>query len=127
MAVPDPVDVYVGSRIRLRRTILGLSQEKLGDQLGITFQQVQKYENGANRVGSSRLYRISKILNVPIGFFFEGFQAADMPKVAEGAADDMGDMLSNRETVTLVKSYYAIEDEHVRKRVLDMIKSLSAK
>ena len=106
-----PIDVHVGSRIRLRRTLLGMSQERLGEALGLTFQQVQKYESGANRVGASRLFDLSRVLDVPIGFFF----------------DDVRDVvLSRRETLELVAAYYRILDPAVRQRVLDLIKSLGS-
>lgn len=127
---PHPVDIHVGSRIRMRRTLLGLSQEKLGDALGLTFQQVQKYERGANRVGSSRLYEISRILDVPISFFFEEMTgdvssagAADPVNAGEGAQRDP---LAKRETLELVRAYYRIDDPRVRKRVFELMKSIAA-
>ena len=109
-SVPNPVDVHVGKRVRLRRTLLGLSQEKLGLALGLTFQQVQKYERGANRIGCSRLYHLTQILDVPVSFFFD-----DMPAFEEGAAPGMRegpakpfepDPLAKRETLELVRAYY---------------------
>lgn len=127
-ANPDPVDIHVGSRVRLRRTLLGMSQEKLGGALGLTFQQVQKYERGTNRIGSSRLYRLSRILDVPVSFFFD-----DMPDevsqrsdgMAEGAQSrfDQQD-LSKRETLELVRAYYRILKPDIRKRLFDLVKSL---
>ena len=127
---PHPVDIHVGSRIRMRRTLLGLSQEKLGDALGLTFQQVQKYERGANRVGSSRLYEISRILDVPISFFFEEMTgdvssagAAVPVNTGEGAQSDP---LAKRETLELVRAYYRIDDPRVRKRVFELMKSIAA-
>ena len=108
---PRPIDVHVGSRIRLRRTLLGMSQERLGEALGLTFQQVQKYESGVNRVSASRLFDLSRVLEVPIGFFFD-----DVPDV----------VLSRRETLELVAAYYRILDPAVRQRVLDLIKSLGS-
>ena len=132
---PSPIDVHVGSRIRLRRTLLGMSQERLGEALGLTFQQVQKYERGVNRVGASRLFDLSRVLDVPISFFFD-----DMP---DSLADSLGasatggrpgftetqdpfgdDTLSRRETLELVRAYYRITDPAVRKRVFDLIKSM---
>ena len=108
---PRPIDVHVGSRIRLRRTLLDMSQERLGEALGLTFQQVQKYESGVNRVSASRLFDLSRVLEVPIGFFF----------------DDVRDVvLSRRETLELVAAYYRILDPAVRQRVLDLIKSLGS-
>jgi transcriptional regulator with XRE-family HTH domain len=108
---PRPIDVHVGSRIRLRRTLLGMSQERLGEALGLTFQQVQKYESGVNRVSASRLFNLSRVLDVPIGFFFD-----DVPDV----------VLGRRETLELVGAYYRIIDPAVRKNVLDLIKSLGS-
>jgi transcriptional regulator with XRE-family HTH domain len=108
---PRPIDVHVGSRIRLRRTLLGLSQERLGEALGLTFQQVQKYETGVNRVSASRLFDLSRVLDVPIGFFFD-----NVPDV----------VLSRPETLALVGAYYRIIDPVVRQRVLDLIKSLGS-
>ena len=133
---PSPIDVHVGSRIRLRRTLLGMSQERLGDALGLTFQQIQKYERGVNRVGASRLFDLSRVLDVPISFFFD-----DMPETLSGAhggsaqprraagfaesQEGFGDeQMGRRETLELVRAYYRITDPAVRKRVFELIKSL---
>ena len=124
MAGPDPVDIYVGSRVRVRRTILGFSQEKLAEQLGITFQQVQKYENGSNRMGSSRLYAISRILNVPVSFMFEGYNSSDEIKVSESVSK-FDKQMRSRETIELMKAYYAIKDENVRRKLLEMVKAVA--
>ena len=123
-----PVDIHVGSRVRLRRTLLGLSQEKLGEAIGLTFQQIQKYERGANRIGSSRLYDLSRVLDVPISFFYD-----DMPEdLKEGrpvaiSADDEADAdpLTRRETLELVRAYYRVTNESVRKRLFELTKSLA--
>jgi transcriptional regulator with XRE-family HTH domain len=131
-ARPNPVDIHVGSRVRLRRTLLGMSQEKLGDALGLTFQQVQKYERGTNRIGSSRLFELSRILDVPVSFFFD-----DMPgelarsRAAGGFAEPSQqpfeqDQLNKRETLELVRAYYRIGDPLVRKRVFELVKSIAA-
>lgn len=124
---PDPVDIHVGGRVRLRRTLLGMSQEKLGGALGLTFQQVQKYERGTNRIGSSRLYHLSHILDVPVSFFFD-----DMPvEVAGGGFAEGGqqvydqEKLSRRETLELVRAYYQIEDAEVRKRMFELVKAIA--
>ncbi len=130
---PNPVDIHVGSRVRLRRTLLGLSQEKLGEAIGLTFQQIQKYERGANRVGASRLFALSRVLDVPVGFFFE-----EMPPelTARGGKGAMGfaeppqvefsaDPLAKRETLELVRAYYRIKNAGVRKRLFDLAKSLA--
>ncbi len=131
----SPIDAHVGSRIRLRRTLLGMSQERLGEALGLTFQQVQKYERGVNRVGASRLYDLSRVLDVPIAFFFD-----DMPEplasthggqayrrvggFAESQEAFGDEMMNRRETLELVRAYYRITDNAVRKRVFELIKSL---
>ena len=124
---PDPVDIHVGGRVRLRRTLLGMSQEKLGGALGLTFQQVQKYERGANRIGSSRLYHLSHILDVPVSFFFD-----DMPVAVAGGGFAEGgqqvydqEKLSRRETLELVRAYYQIEDPEVRKRMFELVKAIA--
>jgi transcriptional regulator with XRE-family HTH domain len=132
---PSPIDVHVGTRIRLRRTLLGMSQERLGESLGLTFQQVQKYERGVNRVGASRLFDLSRVLDVPISFFFDDMPdslAANfggLPNRRLGshseAQDPFGDdTLSRRETLELVRAYYRITDPSIRKRVFDLIKSM---
>jgi transcriptional regulator with XRE-family HTH domain len=132
---PSPIDVHVGSRIRLRRTLLGMSQERLGEALGLTFQQVQKYERGVNRVGASRLFDLSRVLDVPISFFFDDMPDAlaashggqvskrfsGFAEAQEGFADDT---LNRRETLELVRAYYRITDPAVRKRVFELIKSM---
>ncbi|MGH6954098.1 MAG: helix-turn-helix domain-containing protein [Alphaproteobacteria bacterium] len=129
---PNPIDVHVGQRVRLRRTMLGLSQEKLGDALGLTFQQVQKYERGANRIGASRLYVLSQALDVPVSFFFDdlareagGTGAARNPGLESGRASFEPDSFTKRETLELVRAYYKIADPDVRKRVFDLAKALS--
>jgi transcriptional regulator with XRE-family HTH domain len=132
---PSPIDVHVGSRIRLRRTLLGMSQERLGEALGLTFQQVQKYERGVNRVGASRLFDLSRVLDVPISFFFDdmpdslasslGPPLTRRPTGFAETQDGFGDdTLSRRETLELVRAYYRITDPAVRKRVFDLIKSM---
>jgi transcriptional regulator with XRE-family HTH domain len=128
MAVkPNPIDVHVGSRIRLRRTLLGMSQEKLGKAIGLTFQQVQKYERGTNRVGSSRLYQIAKVLNVPVSFFFDDMAAEPQgaPGLAEHAEPFEANPLANRETLELVRAFQRIGDANVRKRVQDLVKAIA--
>jgi len=131
---PNPVDVHVGSRVRLRRTLLGLSQEKLGEAIGLTFQQVQKYERGANRIGASRLYQLSRVLDVPVGYFFEEMaaevaepEAAGLaaPGLAEEAEPYEPDPLAKRETLELVRAYYRITDPMVRKRLFELTKALA--
>jgi transcriptional regulator with XRE-family HTH domain len=123
---PNPIDIHVGTRVRMQRNILGMSQEKLAEALGVTFQQVQKYENGTNRVSASRLHDMSKVLGVDISYFFDKAPPASTLKVAEkNANDDLGDVLERRETIHLLRAYYAIKDEAVRKKFLDMLKTLA--
>lgn len=130
---PNPIDVHVGSRIRLRRMMIGMSQERLGEQLKLTFQQVQKYEKGANRVGASRLFTIARILDVPVQFFFE-----DMPDVASDAApaakpDGMRepdetpfvmDFVSSSEGLQLNTAFSKIENIETRRKLVDLVKTL---
>lgn len=134
-AGPHPVDIHVGSRVRMRRTLLGMSQEKLGDALCLTFQQVQKYERGANRVGASRLFEISRILDVPVSFFFEDMpsETAALEPTApvtagtqETAEEFDRDPLAKRETLELVRAYYRIGDPRVRKRVFELTKAVAS-
>ncbi|MBN9080623.1 MAG: transcriptional regulator [Rhizobiales bacterium 62-17] len=128
--VPNPIDKHVGSRVRLRRVLLGLSQEKLGDALGLTFQQVQKYEKGANRIGASRLQEISKILDVPPSYFFEGAPAgssqaqADAGEVVSSAL--VTDFIATSEGIQLNKAFVRIKSQQVRKRIIDLVVSLAA-
>ena len=127
----NPVDAHVGSRVRMRRTLLGLSQEKLGEALSLTFQQVQKYERGANRIGASRLYQISKVLEVPVSFFFEemtepviGPPEAAAIGLSERPPEFEQDPLAKRETLELVRAYYKISDPKVRRRVFELVKAI---
>ncbi|MGY8959691.1 MAG: helix-turn-helix domain-containing protein [Alphaproteobacteria bacterium] len=129
---PNPVDIHVGGRVRLRRTLLGMSQEKLVDAIGLTFQQVQKYERGANRIGSSRLFDLSRVLDVPVSFFFDDMSPEidpSSPKGTAGKADAPidpfeADPLAKRETLDLVRSYYGIANPVVRKRLFELAKAL---
>ena len=127
---PNPIDVHVGSRIRLRRTMLGMSQEKLGESLGITFQQIQKYEKGTNRVGASRLQNISSILNVPVSFFFEdapGEQPSGLSGMAEASSSNyVVDFLSSSEGLQLNRAFVKITDPKVRRKVVELVKALAA-
>ena len=131
--VPNAVDVHVGQRLRLRRTLLGLSQEKLGEALGLTFQQIQKYERGTNRIGASRLYDLSRVLDIDIGYFFDEMTdevSHRSPGQIRGMAAEgeelpfQKDPMARRETLELVRAYYKIEETTVRKRLLDMAKTL---
>ena len=121
--VPDPIDVHVGKRIRMRRLFFGMNQEALANALGLTFQQVQKYEGGANRVSASRLWELSKILGVSIEFFFSGLQLDDSPKSPEEQASR--ERMESPETIELVRNYYRIANSAVRQQFLEMVKSVS--
>lgn len=124
-STPKPVDTHVGNRLRLRRTLLGMSQEKLGTALGLTFQQIQKYEKGANRIGSSRLYEIGRILGVPVSYFFEGFEDEDGPAPEiEGVGRFDQSKLMDRETIELIRAYYSIDQGEVRHQVFELMKTL---
>jgi transcriptional regulator with XRE-family HTH domain len=123
----------VGSRVRLRRTLLGMSQERLGEAIGLTFQQVQKYERGANRIGASRLYDLSRVLDVPVSFFYEEMSPETMersPALAQGLREEPEpyepDPMAKRETLELVRAYYKITEPQVRKRLFDLTKALAA-
>ena len=121
----NPVDVQVGNRVRIRRMLIGMSQEKLGELLGLTFQQVQKYEKGVNRIGAGRLYDISRILGVPIDYFYEGINAAPGEGAAEDGAPPVMEFVSSGEGLQLSLAFMKIRDAKVRKRVLDLVKSLA--
>lgn len=128
---PHPVDIHVGARVRLRRMLKGLSQEKLADALGITFQQVQKYEKGANRIGASRLFDLSRVLDVGVAYFFDDYESAgsSLGFAEPGTSAPMDDMdvMSQRETLDLVRAYYQIPDKTVRKSVIELVRSLAKK
>lgn len=127
---PNPVDQHVGSRVRLRRMLLGMSQERLGESMGLTFQQVQKYEKGVNRIGASRLFQISKILDVPVQFFFEEAPHSDdrrTPGMAEADSEAfILEFLNSREGLELNRAFVKIADPKVRKSVVDLMRALSA-
>ena len=128
---PNPVDTHVGSRVRLRRMLLGMSQERLGDSMGLTFQQVQKYEKGVNRIGASRLFQISKILDVPVQFFFEEAPYAGDASAPRGMAEPDSEafileFLNSREGLELNRAFVKIADPKVRKSVVDLVRALSA-
>jgi len=128
-----PIDIHVGQRVRLRRTLLGWSQERLAQALGLTFQQVQKYERGANRIGASRLFDLSRVLDVPVSFFFDDMAAEAGPapseqaasSLAEAPADYMADPMGRRETRGLVSAYWQIGEADLRRRVFELAKALS--
>jgi transcriptional regulator with XRE-family HTH domain len=125
---PNPIDVHVGARVRLRRTLLGMSQEKLGDAIGLTFQQVQKYERGANRIGASRLYDLSRVLDVPVSYFFEELGEGSPPS---GMSEPSGEAfqanpMMKRETLELVRAYLRITDPQIKRRLFELAKALAA-
>ncbi len=121
---PNPIDQHVGSRVRLRRVMLGMSQEKLGNALGVTFQQVQKYEKGTNRIGASRLQAISKLLDAPPSYFFEGAPAAMVgpnPGLENGLRPYIPDMVTTAEGLQLNRAFAKIRDPKVRRRIVDLV------
>ncbi len=125
---PNQIDVYVGKRMRMRRTILGMSQADLGKALGLTFQQIQKYEQGANRIGSSRLYDLSTILGVPVTYFFDGMgEGAETNELPDDSPDLRKDPAAKRETLELVRAFTKIDDSSVRASILNMITALNQK
>lgn len=131
----NPVDAYVGGRLRLRRTLLGLSQEKLAEAIGLTFQQVQKYERGTNRISASRLYQFAKILDVPVSYFFDQYEGSDhlaQPLEETGLADNRqeafaegDDLMKRKETIDLVRVYYSLESEKLRKDLYKLVKTMA--
>lgn len=125
---PNPIDIHVGSRIRLRRNMLGMSQERLGESLGITFQQIQKYEKGTNRVGASRLQAIASILGVPVAFFFEdvpGREQVQTPGMSEDVSNAfVVDFLTSAEGLQLNRAFARIGDQRVRRKIVDLVKAL---
>lgn len=126
--VPNPIDKYVGSRVRMRRMLIAMSQEKLGDALNLTFQQVQKYEKGINRIGASRLQQIAQILSVPVDFFFEGSPQMDAPDGGFSEAPSsayVADFLSTSEGIHLIKAFIQIKDNKVRRHIVDLVTSIA--
>jgi transcriptional regulator with XRE-family HTH domain len=140
--MPHPVDIYVGKRLRMRRTMLAMSQEALGRAIGVTFQQIQKYERGVNRMGSSRLFDFARILNVPVAFFFEGYEESQTEQTATATAmaansvaypglndsaepDFEHERLTSRETLELMRAYHRISDNKTRKRIAELIKTMA--
>lgn len=124
---PNPIDKYVGSRIRMRRIMLSMSQEKLGEALGLTFQQIQKYEKGTNRVGASRLQQISEILQVPISFLFEGGPGA-VPADGMGEAPSpayVSDFLATSEGLALTRAFTKIKDPKLRRSIVDLVEQIA--
>jgi len=119
--VPDPVDVHVGARIRTRRLLIGMNQERLAKALGLTFQQVQKYEGGANRVSASRLSQIAEVLGVPISYFFSELNLGE----ADTRELEARERMQRPEAIELIRSYYGIADQRVRDQFLEMVKTVA--
>jgi len=136
---PDPVDLHAGARLRMRRNLVGLSQGQLGKAVGLTFQQIQKYERGINRMGASRLYQMSKLLSVPVSYFFDdmpqltnflpvgGLAVNEQSPTENAPASEVleHDILQKRETMELVRAYYRIQDPKQRRKVYELIRSMS--
>ena len=124
---PNPVDIHVGSRVRIRRKVLKMSQEKLGDSLGVTFQQVQKYERGSNRVGASRLFRMAQVMDVPVQYFFEGLgmDNSDMSFAEDEQMPIVYDFIKSSDGVALAMAVSKIKSRAVRRRILELARSLS--
>jgi len=125
---PNPIDKHVGSRVRMRRMMLSMSQEKLGDALGLTFQQVQKYEKGTNRIGASRLQQIAHILQVPVSFFFEG--APHSPGHSGGMSEApspayVSDFLATSDGLSLTKAFMRIKSSKLRRRIVDLVEQIA--
>ncbi len=129
---PNPIDAHVGSRVRMRRMLLGMSQEKLGDHLGLTFQQVQKYEKGVNRIGASRLYDMAKVLGVAVQFFYEDAPgkapaATAVPGFSETPSESyVVEFLSSRDGLELNKAFVKITDPRLRRTIIDLVRSLAS-
>jgi transcriptional regulator with XRE-family HTH domain len=127
---PNPVDRYVGSRVRMRRIMLGMSQEKLGDALGLTFQQIQKYEKGTNRVGASRIQQIAEVLRVPVSFLFEGGPTSrpDGEGFAEEASPAyVSDFLATSEGLALTRAFTRITESKLRRSIVDLVEQIAAR
>src|SRR5271154_6287927 len=129
---PNPIDKHVGSRVRMRRMMLGMSQEKLRNALGLTFQQVQKYEKGTNRIGASRLQQIAHILQVPVSFFLEGAPAAITSLKSDGMAEApspayVSDFLATSDGLALTKAFMRIDDSKLRRRIVDLVEQIATR
>jgi transcriptional regulator with XRE-family HTH domain len=129
---PNPIDIHVGSRLRMRRMMLSLSQEKLGDALGITFQQIQKYEKGINRIGAGRLQTIARILDVPISYFYEDAPESGEPirNMARGFAETtdtsyVSELLTSSDGLKLTQAFLKIQDNQVRRKIVDLVRAIA--
>ena len=119
---PDPVDIHVGARVRMRRLMLGFSQDKLAETIGLTFQQIQKYEKGANRIGASRLFQLANALDVPVQFFYEDLKGE---RADAASSQDLVALLATPDGLRLCRYFADIKDPHVKRRLVDLVKSLS--
>ncbi len=127
---PNPIDVHVGNRVRMQRMLIGMSQEKLGEHLGLTFQQVQKYEKGSNRVSASKLYQMSQVLGVPVQFFYEDLPGGGQPGAGPGFGEQGGQteimgFLGSSEAIQLNRAFSEIVDPAVRRRVVELVKAIA--
>ena len=125
---PNPVDRHVGSRVRMRRMMMGMSQEKLGDAIGLTFQQVQKYEKGTNRIGASRLQQISRTLQVPVSFFFEGapMEAGGPDEPDAPSPSFVSDFLASADGLALTRAFMQIKDSKLRRRIVELVEGIAS-
>jgi transcriptional regulator with XRE-family HTH domain len=126
---PNPIDRYVGSRVRMRRMMLGMSQEKLGNALGLTFQQVQKYEKGTNRIGASRLQQMSNILQVPVAFFFDGAPEVPARGLELGEAPSptyVADFLATSDGLALTRAFMRIKDSKLRRKIVELVEQMAS-
>jgi transcriptional regulator with XRE-family HTH domain len=129
---PDPIDICIGSRLRLRRLAMGFSQETLAQALGVTFQQIQKYERGSNRIFSSRLFHLARVLKVPLGYFFEGLSPEgelrpvepSKTKNSSPTEEDVQDLLGKQETLKLIQAYHQIRDPGVKRQIYALVRSV---
>lgn len=128
---PNPVDIHVGSRVRLQRMLVGLSQEKLGLSMGLTFQQIQKYEKGVNRIGASRLFKLSQVLEVPVQFFFEGMPPGETSASTGMAEQDqesfMYEFLNTRDGLELNRAFMKVTDPEQRRSIVELVRSIGRK
>lgn len=131
MAAPNPVDVHVGKRLRFGRTMQGMSQESIGASIGVTFQQIQKYERGINCIRASKLFELAKVLKVPVSFFFEGFEgdrgeAYSIPGAADSAEGGFDiEMAFSRESIELMRAFHRISDPQLRSKILDLVRAMA--
>jgi transcriptional regulator with XRE-family HTH domain len=120
----NEIDLHLGKRLRRRRRLLGLTQQQLAGAVGVRFQQIQKYECGANRISAARLWQLSEALEVPIGYFYDGLSSAPMAPPPTERSDSGGEMFARKETLDLIRAYYQL-GERPRRRLLDLAKSLN--